>query len=194
MRRCLIILAALSSILLASCAGADGQIQSVYTDLTPGVCKNQVDKTDPNDTTYLLCPGVGGYGLIVRSVDAGRQSVEVVSPAGGLMPLNYQDFVTRHMWTLGEKAEWRVAVREGKQTPVALIVRVGAHEDSANPEKVTTSYLAIAKVTPKEVCVTDSVLESAQSHEEILKKADLAGSRQCAPPLPPLTAGGLPIH
>jgi hypothetical protein len=49
-------------------------IQSVYTDIDAPSCKKDIDRTDPNETPYLACPGVAGYALIVCRVDAGRES------------------------------------------------------------------------------------------------------------------------
>lgn len=193
---------ALSSLLLSGCPAKDGDpavrskavIQSVHTDLGAGSCKKEADKNDPNETPYLLCPGVAGYALIVRRVDSGRQSIDVVDAAQRVLPLNYQEFVTRHMSTLDGKAEWRVATRDGKQIPIALIVRVQAREDNDNPEKVTRSYLAVAKITPKEACVTDRIPEGTQSEAEVRSAADSAQERQCAPPQPRMTADGAVIR
>jgi hypothetical protein len=194
---------ALSSVLLSGCSGRqDGEaasqqkvaIETAYTDLAGASCRKEADKTDPNETPYLVCPGVAGYKLIVRRVDAGRRSIDVMDPAQRVMPLNYQDHVTRHMFTLGDKAEWKVATKDGKQVPVALIVRVQAREDNENPEKVTRTYAAVAKITPNEACVTDRIAEGAQSEGEVRRAAESAQEKQCAPPQPPMTADGVVIR
>lgn len=166
------------------------EIQSVYTELSGESCKKVPDKTDPNETPYLLCPGVAGYTLIVRRVDAGRKSIDVVDAGSRAHPLNYQEVVTRHMFTLDDKAEWRVAMKDGKQIPIALMVPVRAREDNKNPEKVTRSYVAVAKIAPNEVCVTDRVPEGTKSDAELRSAADSAQERPCAPPQPPMTRDG----
>jgi hypothetical protein len=194
---------ALSSLLLSGCSAkkdddstvrSKAGIESVQTDLGAGSCRKEVDKNDPNETPYLVCPGVAGYALIVRSVDSGRESIDVVDAARRVLPLNYQEFVTRHMSTLDGKALWRVAARDGRQVPIALVVRVQAREDDDNPEKVTRSYLAVAKIAPNEACVTDSIPEGTQSDAEVRARADSAQERQCAPPQPRMTADGAVIR
>ena len=61
--------------------------------------------------------------LAVRRVGSGRRSIDVIDAAGGSHPLNY-DSLTPHMFSLGERAEWRVTTKDGQQIPVALIVRI----------------------------------------------------------------------
>ena len=193
---------ALSLLFLSGCSATDGDlavrskaaIESIHTDLGAGSCRKEIDKNDPNETPYLVCPGVAGYTLIVRRVDAGRQSIDVVDSAQRVFPLDYHEFVTRHMSTLDGKAEWRVATKDGKRVPIALIVRVQAREDNDNPEKVTRSYFAVAKVTPNEVCVTDRIPEGVQSEPEVHRAADSAQERQCAPAQPRITVDGAVVR
>ena len=193
---------AMSTLLLAGCSATDGNaparsnaaIESVFTDLGPGSCTKEIDRTDPNETPYLACPGVAGYTLIVRRVDAGRQSIDIVDAAQRGFPLGYQEFVTRHMSTLSEKAEWRVETRDGKQVPIALIVRVQAREDADDPEKVTRTYCAVAKIAPDEACVTDRLTEGAQPETEVRRAADSARERPCAPAQPPMTDDGAVVR
>lgn len=202
MRLSIVGVVALSPLLLSSCSASNGDpavrskaaIESIHTDLGAGSCGKEIDKNDPNETPYLVCPGVAGYALIVRRVDAGRQSIDVVDSAQRVLPLNYHEFVTRHMSTLCGKAEWRVATKDGKQVPIALIVRVQAREDNDNPEKVTRSYLAVAKITPNEACVTDRIPEGAQSEAEVRSAADSAQERQCAPAQPRMTVDGAVVR
>jgi hypothetical protein len=175
-------------------ADATPSIQSVYTELDGGACKTAVDKSDPNETPYLACPGVGGYSLIVRRVDSGRKSIDVVDPAQQVLPLHYQEFVTRHMSTLGDKAEWRVANKAGGQVPVSLIVRVHAREDDKDPEHVTRTYIAVAKITPNEACVTERIPEGTRPEAEVRSASDTAPDRQCAPAQPPMSADGIVIR
>lgn len=167
------------------CSSQNGQnIQSVMTDLDDSSCRKETDASDPNETPYLVCPGVGGYSLIVRRVEAGRQSIDVVDASRRATPLNYQDYITRHMSSLDGKAEWRVATKDGKQVPIALIVRVQAREDSGNPERVTSVYSAVARIGPTGACVTDRIPEGTKTGDEIHQAADSAGQRECAPVQP----------
>jgi hypothetical protein len=187
---------------MAGCSAGHGDapvrsnaaIESFYTDLGAGSCTREIDRTDPNETPYLACPGVAGYALIVRRVDAGRQSIDIVDSAQRVLPLSYQEFVTRHMSTLSEKAEWRVETKDGKQVPIALIVRVQAREDDDDPEKVTRTYCAVAKITPDEACVTDRLTEGAQPETEVRSAADSARERPCAPAQPRMAADGVVVR
>jgi hypothetical protein len=191
-----------SSLLLFGCsaqkdapaAGSDTAIQSIRTELRPESCAKRIDKDDPNETPYQVCPGVAGYSLIVRLVDAGRQSIDIVDPVKLELPLHYEEFITRHMSTVGDQAEWRVATKEGKPVPVALIVRVNAREDDAHPEKVTRSYFAVAKITPGQACVTDRMAAGTQPEADVRRAADSAQARHCAPAQPPLRADGIVIR
>ena len=171
-------------------APSPAAFESVYTDLGASNCRKVPDLSDPNETPYTVCPGIAGYSLIVRRVDAGRKSVDVVNAEGKPSPLRYQETVTRHMYTLDNKAEWRVAMRDGKQFPIAIIVRLHAREDYRRPARVTNTYVAVAKITPAQTCVTDSIREGAKPDVDIRSVADSAQNRPCAPPQPPLTDGG----
>lgn len=185
---------ALGSLLLSGCAEPSSSsagaptaaMQSMHTQLDPGSCKREIDKSDPNETPYFACPGVAGYTLNVRRVESGRRSIEIVDPSRRAFPLDYQEFVTRHMFTLGDKAEWRVAMQDGKQVPVALIVRVRAHEDENDPERETGTYLAVAKITPDQACVIAAIREGTRPEAEVQTAADKARDSACMPSLPPL--------
>lgn len=182
----------LSCLLLFGCAAQVNEpddrvvvgMRSVETDLRVAACKQEADMSDPNETPYLLCPGVAGYSLIVRRVEAGRRSIEIVDAAKQAYPLDYQEFVTRHMFTLGDTAEWRVSTKGGSQVPMALIVRVNAQENNDDPAKTTQSYIAIAKIEPNGACVIESIPEGTQSEAEIHRAADAAREKPCAPALP----------
>lgn len=171
-----------------SVARSNIAIKSIYTDLSAEKCREEIDKSDPNETPHRRCPGVAGYTLIMRLVDSGRESIDIIDPKQHVFPLNYDDFITRYMFSLSSKAEWRVRTdEEGKQVPMALIVRVQAHEDSDNPEKVTHFYFAVAKITSNESCVTDRILENTRSAEQVRQAADLAQTKPCTVPQPPMT-------
>lgn len=187
---------------LAACTSTDGQplaqsgtaIESVHTELGGTSCRKGIDQNDPNETPYQMCPGVAGYTVIVRRVDAGRSSIDLVDPSQRRFPLDYHVFVTRHMSTLDGKAEWRVATKNGKHVPLALIVRVQAREDNGNPARVTRTFLTVAKITPNEACVTDRNPEGAKSHAEAIRAADSAQARPCVQPQPRITADGVIVR
>ncbi|MCZ2152522.1 MAG: hypothetical protein LC114_01265, partial [Bryobacterales bacterium] len=138
-----------------------------------------------DEIPYLLCKGAGGYSLIVRRVESGLKSVDVVDEAGSIHPLAFQDTVTRAMSNLKGAAEWRVDERNGKQTPIALLIHVEAREDQDEPEKVTQTYIAVAKITPNGACVTDRIVDGTRTPEQLQEIADSAPDRACTPTLPP---------
>lgn len=62
--------------------------------------------------------------------------------------------------------------------PYALIVRVNANEDPANHERVT-SYLAVARISPRGACVTNRIRPSANANALARQAADRSASRPC---------------
>ncbi len=195
--------ALLGALSLCGCAGPGGSeatpartaIHSEFTGLQAEACQQKIDPSDPNNTPYLACPGIGGYTLHVRKVESGRTSIDVVDPGGNARPLHLQDTVTRHMANLTGQAEWRVTTTGGgAPLPVALIVRVQAREDDEDPEKVTRTYLTVAKITAETACVTDRIPEGAQPADELRAAADSARQRPCVPVLPQRNAGGPQPH
>lgn len=69
-----------------SAVTSQDNIKSVYTSLEAGSCNQETDQNDPNAASYLLCPGVAGYELIVRQVDSGRTSIDVVDAIAARLP------------------------------------------------------------------------------------------------------------
>lgn len=150
--------------------------ESIYTDLSPARCRTtKVDKE--TGSSVQRCPGVRGHSLLVEDDDA-RQSVTVVTPDGKRHPLRYWQVVTTAFSTVGEKAEWRVERRGGEVVPIALIVRVYANENPDAPDE-RTSYLAVAKITPAKVCVTEKIKGGATANEEARRAADASAARPC---------------
>jgi hypothetical protein len=84
--------------------------------------------------------------------------------------------------------------KNGRLTPVALIVRVQSHEDDQKPEEVTHSYAAIAKITPKEICVTDRILVDTLSESIVLQAADSANTKKCLAAQPRLIIDGVIVR
>lgn len=161
----------------SNAADAAGAMESVYTDLSPTACKT-VKEDKETGGSVQKCPGIEGYELMVEDDDA-RQSVTVLTPDGKRHPLDYWQVVTTAFSSVGDKAEWRVKRDAGgKAKPVALIVRVNANE---NPEASTekTSYLAVAKITPEKICVTEKVKNGAQMNEEARRAADASADKPC---------------
>ncbi len=177
-RRTLLATRVVLSFLLATVqsTAAQDKLGSVYSDLASSKCRtNEVDKETGSSTQR--CPGIGGYKLLVLDDDA-RQSVTVVAPDGKNHPLDLWDVVTHAFSSLGNKAEWRVTKNKGKVSPVALIVRVNASEDSTNPNRLT-SYLAVVKVTAGKICVTHKIPSGAKANETARHAADTSQDAVC---------------
>ena len=155
---------------------AQDKLESVYSDLTSSKCTTiEVDKETGSSTQR--CRGIAGYKLLVLDDDA-RQSVTVVTPGGKSHPLELWEVITPAFSSIGNKAEWRVNRARGKVSPVALIVRVNASEDPANPKRLT-SYLAVVKLTGGQICVTHKISPGAEANEEARRAADTAGASPC---------------
>lgn len=161
---------------LTESINAQTKLESVYSDLSSSKCKTtEVDKETGSSTQR--CPGVGGYGLLLLDDDS-RQSITVVAPDGKNHPLDFWEVITGAFSSVGNKAEWRVTRSKGKVSPAALIVRVNASEDSANPSRLT-SYLAVVKVTPEKICVTNKISPGVKANEEARQAADSASTAAC---------------
>lgn len=155
---------------------AAAAFDSSYTDLAPARCRT-LEVAGAPGASLQKCGGVAGYSLLVEDFD-GRQSVTVVSPDGRRHELEYSRIITSGFASLGPKAEWRMAQREGKSVPVALIIRVYASEDASEPGR-QRSYLAVTKITPERICVTDKVSGGAKGNENARLAAEAAAGKPC---------------
>ena len=146
-------LAVLALALASANAHAAAPARSVYTEISEPGCALIPSSEEPNEEDGLRCKGPAGYELLALSGDL-RATVTVVAPDGKEHALEFWDVITGGFSTLGPRAEWRV--RDGDGVPQALIVRVFASEDPDNPDR-KTSWLAVAKITPEAICVTDRI-------------------------------------
>jgi hypothetical protein len=170
----LICVVGVSVFALAGRKNGNDSITSVYTNLT-GCRTISVER---ESASYVdSCAGIAGYKLEVETGDE-RMSIAVVAPGGKKSELSYWQVITSAFSSLGSKAEWRVQKVGAKSVPIALIVRVNAYENPENPQK-TTSYLAVAKITPQRTCVTDKIAPGARANEEARRAADSAAQKPC---------------
>jgi hypothetical protein len=154
--------------------------RSVYTNLAPKFCRTLKSGSDEPDSYTGRCRGVAGYNLIVEEGDL-RTNIKVVPPRGSEKSLELWSVVSSAFSSLGPKAEWRMTRRGGKLVPVALIVRYNASENPEEPNK-TTSYLAVAKITSSEICVTDKISPGTKANEDARRAADIAETKPCLKP------------
>lgn len=162
------------------CTGAKRQITSIYTDLAGNQCKT-IKEDEETGSSVQECPGVGGFHLLVADDDA-RMSVSVVTPDNREHSLDYWNIITRSFSSLGTKAEWRVVKLKGKITPMALIVRVDSFGLENRDSSKQKSYLAVAKITPEEICVTDKISATLNANEEARQAADDSANKVCLKP------------
>ena len=157
-------------------------VESVYSELVGKGCKSLKQDTETG-AGVEECVGIGGFNLLVLNDDS-RSSITVVTPEKKEFPLDYWDVVTHAFSSLGTKAEWRVARRGSKTTPLALIVRVDYMDQSnvAAPKK--KSVLAVAKITPERICVTENVKSGADANARARAAADSSATRGCLATLP----------
>ncbi len=146
----------------------------VYTDLTEKGCKT-TKKNEEEEWMTQICEGVGGYKLEVFEGDL-RSSINVIAPGGKKSELDFQQ-VSGAFSTLGEKAEWRVEKKDGRDVPTALIVRFNASKGDDNTK--TDSFLIVSKISPEISCITDVVKPIANANEEARKLAENAATKPC---------------
>jgi hypothetical protein len=163
--------------LLACAADASAQtVQSVYTDLSAKNCRTLKSNASEGEYYEGEGPGVAGYKLILEEGDL-RQNVAVVTPRGEKHSLDLWTVVGSSFSTVGAKAEWRMRRQGDKSVPTALIVRYNL-SDPENSSK-TTSYLVVSKITPDEICATQTIPPGANANAEARKAADDAASKAC---------------
>ena len=151
--------------------------RSVYTPLGDKDCR-KVKSAEAGDDGYEgRCRGTAGYSLLLSEGDL-RQNITVITPQGKQHSLDLWSVVSGGFSSVGPKAEWRMALQNRKLVPVALILRYNANEDPESSTKVT-SYLAVAKITSTEVCVTDKISPGPNANEDARRAADAASTKPC---------------
>ena len=152
-------------------SAAFGQTKSLYTGLATKDCK--ASKAPVEDGYIGICPGVAGYTLELLEGDL-RQTLNVIAPDKKKYELELWSKVSNGFSSLGAKAEWRM---QGK-TPVALIMRFNASENSEDSSKIT-SYLEVVKISKPDVCIVDILKLSKTQNMDARKLADTPAKRVC---------------
>ncbi len=151
--------------------------KSVYTSLAEKQCRKLKSAEAGDDGYEGRCRGVAGYALLLSEGDL-RQNITVITPKGAKHSLELWDVISGGFSSVGPNAEWRMAMQNGKLSPVALIVRYNASENPDQPDKLS-SYLAVSKITPTEICVTDKILPGPNANEDARRAADTAATKPC---------------
>ena len=164
--------------LLACVATAVAQSnRSVYTPIGDKQCRTLKSAEAGDDGFEARCRGTAGYSLILSEGDL-RQNLTVITPKGTEHSLELWSIVSSGFSSVGPKVEWRLTTRNGKTAPVALIIRYNASEDAEAPNKLM-SYLAVAKITANEICVTEKISPGPKANEDARRAADAATSKPC---------------
>ena len=150
---------------------------SVYTPLGDKDCR-KIKSAEAGDDGYEgRCPGTAGYSLLLSEGDL-RQNITVITPKGSQHSLDLWSVISGGFSSVGAKAEWRLLSQKGKLVPVALIIRYNESEDPESPNRIT-SYLAVAKITPSEICITDKIPPGPKANEDARRAADAASTKPC---------------
>lgn len=156
----------------------DGTPKSLVTSLTAPACVVlQVQAEGGN--SVQRCPGIRGYQLLVLDSDS-RMSITVVDSEGCKWPLSYDQVISRSFTSLGPQAEWRTIEGDAGAGLMALAVKVNAKEDPES-EAVTT-YWAVARIGPADVCVTDRIEDGPDEVKRLEAAMALVNKRPCLPP------------
>jgi hypothetical protein len=167
----------LASVLALSSVSAHGAA-SLYTDLYGKSCKT-IEQDPGSGASTRRCTGVGGYSLLVHEARA-QTSIDIVTPAGAVYPLEYWEVVTPGLSRVGRKAEWWVEERKGKVVPTALLVRL----DTGNPvlegpREAAGAIITAARIALDGACVVyqgDGALKTADT---TARSAVLEPQRRC---------------
>lgn len=127
--------------------------QLVSTSIAAADCRREINTLDPNSLPYLVCAGVAGAQVHVRSVEAGKVSIDLVMPDQRVVPLSLQAFVSRHMYGLESPLLWRLEQQAGAWQARALVIQVAERADADDPALVTRRIEALAKVSGDGACV-----------------------------------------
>jgi len=170
-------LASLSLLIGCALITAAQTNRSVYTPLGDKQCRTIKSHEAGDDGFEARCRGTAGYTLLLSEGDL-RQNITVITPQGAKHSLELWDVVSGGFSSVGPKAEWRIATQDKKSVPVALILRYNASEDPDKPDK-RTSYLAVAKITSTEICVTEKIPPGPSANEDARRAADAASTKSC---------------
>ena len=156
---------------------------SRYTSLLADDC-TLLERYEESGGALHRCTGAGGYDLMVHDSDS-RMNVDVVVPDAGTRPLQLSGLIGAGAFSsLGPRAEWRMDAREG---PYALILRFDVVDDPDHVDRVT-SYLAVVRLTPGEVCAVARIAPGGQQNVIARMSADAVADKPCLR-LPPGPGG-----
>jgi len=167
----------LAAVLLLAATGASAAA-TMYTELYGSSCKTiEYDKASGARTRR--CPGVAGYRLLVHEVNA-QSSIDIVTPAGAVYPLEYWEVVTPGLSRVGRKAQWRVEKHGAKVVPVALLVRLDTSNPLAEGPRIAPgSIITAARIEHDGACVVYQGNAGLRTAEAAARSAAEGRRRKC---------------
>ena len=151
---------------------------SLYSDLYGKACRT-VETDAGSGGTTRMCKGVGGYSLLVHEAN-GQTSIDIVTPANAVYPLEYWEVVTPGLSSVGRKAEWRVENRNGKVVPTALLVRLDtASEEAHGPRIKLGGIITAARIDRDGACVVYQGNGTIKSADATARGAVVERGRKC---------------
>ena len=164
--------------LFAAASGSQAYPPTVTTDLYGKACKTLSFDRDTGAATRQ-CAGVAGYKLLVHDED-GRVSMDVLPPARRSLPLNFWDVVSSGYSTMGRKAEWHMARRNGKLVPVGLVVRVNT-VDAAQDRFRRGALTTVTRIGHNDACVVFKTNSASRQASRKARAAAVNPRAQCLP-------------
>ncbi len=159
----------LMTMLLGACAAAQAA-PGPYTDLHGKGC-HEVDSSSRGSTRQ--CPGIRGYSLLIYE-DDDRTSVDIVAPDQAIYPLSFWDVVTPGYAVVGQKAQWQLGRRRGKEVPTALTMRLTRLDKHNSGELIT-----VARIDADGACVVFRVDALAPNAVALATKAAANRASKC---------------
>jgi hypothetical protein len=149
---------------------------SIYTDLNEKACKEAQPSPDEDGIIYKAdCPGTAGYKVTNLSTEH-TQGLIITDPTGKTHKIDFRGPLgTVADLFLGDKIEWR----KKDSKPYSFIIRVNVQKQPGNSDK-QDSNLAIVKLAPDGICVTDFVKPSEKDQNVKARElSDTSASRPC---------------
>jgi len=167
----------LAGLLTLATTGADAAT-SMYTNLHGSSCKT-IEHDKASGARTRRCPGVAGYRLLVHEANA-QSSIDIVTPAGAVYPLEYWEVVTPGLSRVGRKAEWRVEKRGAKLVPVALLVRLDTSNPLAEGPRIAPgSIITAARIAHDGACVVYQGNAALRTADAAARSAADGRRRKC---------------
>ncbi|MFL6658458.1 MAG: hypothetical protein ACJ8GW_10330 [Massilia sp.] len=125
------------------------------------------------------CSGVAGYSLLIHEAHA-QTTVDIVTPAQVVYPLQLWEVVTPGLAYVGRKAEWRMGMRGGRAVPTALLLRLDTRNpQSEGPRLAGGAILTASRIAADGACVVYQGSATPRQADALARAAVQDGRRHC---------------